>query len=280
MSKSTAKSSTSTHQTVQKSSTLSRKYVRKPQIQKSEETIKISRIAKSETDEILRRQARAKQIHAQKVAEMKQRKRAAEAKSVKSAKNSTTKSAAKISSAKKARQAKDRAIRQALKSSATINEQPEFKPKRTLRKVLLAITCSAASVAALALFVQFSMPDITVRVAALQSGIEASYPAYIPRNYSLNNVVSDTNSITMYFVSGDNSFELNEESSTWDSTALLNNYVKSTFSKEYVTLREQGITIYVDEGNAAWVNGGVLYKITCAGSPLTKEQIRNLATSL
>ena len=271
MSNTASKNSSSTHRSVQKSSTLSRKYVKKPQAIKLDDqglvkvsTKKSAEKKSSPADDYARRQVRAKKIHAEKVAAMKRNKAA-----------KTTKS-----SIKKTRQAKDRAIRQALKNSAT-EEQPTFKTKHTFRKILLATTCSALSVAALAVFVHYNMPDITVRVAAIQSGIEASYPSYIPRNYNLNNVSSSENSITMYFTdSNNNSFTLTEELSTWDSAALLSNYVKDAFSKDYTAMREQGITIYVDNGDAAWVNGGTLYKISHTGAPLTKEQIRNLATSL
>ena len=75
-------------------------------------------------------------------------------------------------------------------------------------------------------------------------------------------------------------FTLSEEKSTWDSTALLNNYVKKNYPNDFTTLREQGITIYVRGEKASWVNGGLLYKIDATGKYLTKEQIRNIATSL
>ena len=38
--------------------------------------------------------------------------------------------------------------------------------------------------------------------------------------------------------------------------------------------------IYVRGEKASWVNGGLLYKIDATGKYLTKEQIRNIATSL
>ena len=142
--------------------------------------------------------------------------------------------------------------------------------------------CSAATVGALVAFVNINMPDISVRVAAMQTGIEATYPTFIPRYYSLANVESDKDGIvTMRFNGPDGaSFTLSEEKSTWDSNALLNNYVKKYYPSDYTTLREQGITIYTRGENAAWVNGGLLYKIESTGKYLTKEQIRNIATSL
>ena len=196
-----------------------------------------------------------------------------------------------------AKEAKDRAVKSALRSVATMEnaekravedgsaaklaKPTKIKSKKKVRRIVFAVFCSAATVGLLAFFINTNMPDISVRVAAMQTGIEATYPTYVPRGYSLNSVTSEkTGQIVMRFTDGgDNAFRLEEENSTWDSTALLNNYVKPTFG-EYATLREQGVTIYIHGGDAAWVNGGIFYQIRTQGEALTKEQIRNLVTSL
>ena len=111
----------------------------------------------------------------------------------------------------------------------------KIKGKKKVRRVILALTCSAATVGLLAFFINANMPDISVRVAALQTGIEASYPTYIPRGYSLKSVTSEkSGQITMRFENEEGAnFKLEESNSTWDSTALLNNYVKVEFSGNY-----------------------------------------------
>lgn len=78
------------------------------------------------------------------------------------------------------------------------------------------------------------------------------------------------------------SFSLIEEKSSWDSSALLRNYVEPTWNDNYATTHEQGITIYISNVNAdaAWVNGGILYKITSEGTALTKKQVRSIVVSL
>ena len=254
-----ARSSAATHRTVQKSSTLSRKYVRKP--------VSARKTTAAKT---------AKATIAPKTAKT--------TKTPKAPKITTS----AVSPEMTAAAAKDRAVKSALRSVATMNEVEEpvekvLPKKKHGRRILLALACSAATVAALVAFVHINMPDISVKVAAIQSGIEAAYPTYVPRGYQLSGVVSgEENKLTMRFEnpSDSSSFTLSEERSTWDSTALLNNYVKTEFSGSYVTLREQGITIYVDAYKATWVNGGLLYSIVAEGKPLTKEQIRNLVTSL
>ena len=76
------------------------------------------------------------------------------------------------------------------------------------------------------------------------------------------------------------SFELVEEKSAWDNETLETNYVKETWGANYTSIREQGITIYISGSDAAWVNGGIIYKLDASGNNLTKKQIKTIVTSL
>ena len=73
---------------------------------------------------------------------------------------------------------------------------------------------------------------------------------------------------------------MEEEASSWDSNALLTNYVKEAFGDGYSIVREQGLTIYIKGSNAAWVNGGIVYKLKADDGVLTNKQIRSIAVSL
>lgn len=190
---------------------------------------------------------------------------------------------------------KNRAIEQALHSVATMDEEMRNKPAsrrpsamRTKRKgsgkrFALAFTCAILCVAGVIAFVSANIPDITVRVAAMQTGIEAAYPSYVPRDYSLGDIFSENGKITMIFNGPDGAtFTLSEEKSSWDGSALLRNYVEPTWEDNYTTSHEQGITVYISNvtSDAAWVNSGVLYKITSSGTQLTKKQVRSIVVSL
>lgn len=187
---------------------------------------------------------------------------------------------------------KNRAIEQALHSVATMDEarknrtaKPALAPRRKFRArhFAVALACATVCVAGVLYAVSTNIPDISVKVAAMQTGIQATYPSYIPRDYSLENIASEDGKITMTFSGPDNtSFSLIEEKSSWDSAALLRNFVEPTWSDKYTTTHEQGITIYISNttSDAAWVNGGVLYKITSDGTSLTKKQVRNIVVSL
>ena len=74
-------------------------------------------------------------------------------------------------------------------------------------------------------------------------------------------------------------FTLKQAQSSWDSVALLNNYINNEWAGEYLTTQEKGLTIYTNKGKAAWVNNGIVYTIS-GDSNLSNEQIRKIATSL
>ncbi len=192
-----------------------------------------------------------------------------------------------------AKELKEQAIKKALASannapsmSAQIKKSSGKKQTSKIKfgagRVILALSCAAAAVFAIAYFVNLNMPDISLRVAAMQTGIDASYPGYVPRNYKLAGVVSENSKILLDFknTSTDDTFTITEEKSSWDSNALLNNYVKPTYDTNFTSIREQGLTIFISDSNAAWVNGGTIYKITAKNNVLSTKQIRSIAVSL
>lgn len=195
-----------------------------------------------------------------------------------------------------AKELKDQAIQKALTSAEKIDNQEgknmQSRKKKSKKsgvemhfgfgRVMLALSCAVAAVFAIVYFVNLNMPDISLQVAAMQTGMDLSYPNYVPRDYSVSSITSEENKITIEFnnsASG-NSFSLTEEKSSWDTNALLSNFVKEEYGENYTIIREQGLTLYVSGSNATWVNGGVVYKITATNGTLTNKQIRSIAVSL
>lgn len=184
----------------------------------------------------------------------------------------------------------DQALRKALRSVAAMdgedtNDLPlkkqVRKKKSSGKRLALAFFCAVICVGLVVYFVGSSIPDISVKVAAMQTGIEASYPSYVPRDFSLRDINSEDGKITLTFNGPEKAeFVITEEKSSWDSNTLLRNYVEPSWQSNYITTHEQGITIYISGSNAAWVNGGVMYKITASGNTLTKKQLRNIVTSM
>lgn len=286
------------HNKTQQSSTLNRKYVKRPNSKV------IQSIAKRRAEDLKRRQAIADRINREKLAAFKKKEANVAAKKVKKVDNDPVAPApvhpyqkvAKTRAAQKnitkeqasAKELKDQAIKKALRSVATAEQNETKNPvaditakrKFTAKNIVFALSATVVIVFAIGYFIKINMPNISVQVAAMQAGIEGKYPTYIPKEFSLKETRSETNKITLVFVSNnDQTFELIEEKTFWDSTTLLNNYVKKSW-EDYSTIREQGLTIYVSDSNASWVNNGIIYKINATDNILSKQQIRSIATSL
>ncbi len=131
-------------------------------------------------------------------------------------------------------------------------------------------------------FTYLNMPNLSVRVAAAQAGIDASYPSYHPSGYSLAGPVAfDDGQVSMKFaMNGSNqNFTLTQVKSGWDSSAVQNNYVIPAAGSDYTVTQANGLTIYTYGNDAVWVNGNILYTIKGDAS-LTADQIQRIATSM
>jgi len=152
-------------------------------------------------------------------------------------------------------------------------------------KMTRMVSIASASLAVLLLggyFTYLSMPSISTRVAAAQAGIAANYPGYQPTGYSLSGPVAyQQGRVTMTFAAnaGPSTYTLDQTKSGWDSSAVLDSYVKPHAGDSYQTTTSNGLTIYTYGSNAAWVNGGIFYTIS-GDAPLSDDQIQHIATSL
>lgn len=175
---------------------------------------------------------------------------------------------------------KEEAIVQALAKPAVKHKRKNFFQRHPR---LLSIGSISIVVAVLAGYLTYTnIPSISVKVAATQAGIDATYPEYRPDGYSLDGPVTFSDGqVTINFASnsGTSKFAIKQAKSSWDSTAVLDNIVRAKVGEKYITSQERGLTIYTFGGNAAWVNGGILYTID-GNAPLSGEQIRRIATSL
>ena len=280
-SKGTAKTA---HRKVQASTTLNRKYVKRP-MRNSDGMVVVKRVSKLKhfnTPAIKAEEAQPEQQMAPAMAHPMQ------ASAIGKMQSRAASPAMKKLSAK---EIKDKAIQKALAEASKTTDDTKAKKTKShkapkmhfgLGRVVLALSCAAAAVFAIVYFVNLNMPDISMRVAAMQTGIEASYPGYVPRDFNLSDITSENGKVVLNFKNADtgDAFSLVEENSSWDSNALLANFVKDEYGENYSIIREQGLTIYVSGGDAAWVNGGVVYKIDSTAGALTKKQISTIATSL
>ena len=185
-----------------------------------------------------------------------------------------------------ARELKERAIAKALSEAARPREEKVIeRPMRThfrWSRIIFAFACAAMAVFAIVYFVNLNSPDISLKVAAMQTGIDATYPSYVPRDYVLSDIASENGKITLSFKNPESNgaFSIVEEKSSWDSSALMNNFIQPEYGSDYEMIREQGLTLFISGNDAARINKGIVYKLKTTSGTLTKKQIKAIAVSL
>ena len=185
----------------------------------------------------------------------------------------------KLIAAKSLKETKEDAINEALAKPASTPKKIGFFKRHI--KFINIFSISLVLLIIIGAVVYLYMPSISIRIAGSQAGINATFPSYHPDGYSVNGPVTYNNGeVTINFKAntGSTGFSINQFKSSWDSSAVRNKINKDS-NGEFITTAEKGLTIYTYKGNAAWVNGGILYTIN-GNAPLSGDQIRRIATSL
>ena len=162
----------------------------------------------------------------------------------------------------------------------------EVKQKRRFfsKKPRMA-TLTAASLAVMVLggyLTYLNMPSLSVRVAASQADVAATFPDYHPDGYRFSGPVAYVpGQVAIKFQSNgsDLAYTVTQQKSAWDSTAVYDNLISKVADNSYVTNSQQGLTIYTFKNKAAWVNRGILYTID-GNAPLSNEQLLRIAGSM
>lgn len=126
-----------------------------------------------------------------------------------------------------------------------------------------------------------TLPSISLKVAASRAGVNATMPEYKPDGYSFDGPISySPGEVIINYKSNTNKtgYKLTQKTTNWDSQAVLDNYV-AKLTDNYLTFQEQGITVYTFGNKAVWVNGGLLYTVE-GDALLSSDQILRLATSV
>ncbi len=160
------------------------------------------------------------------------------------------------------------------------------KPKavsllRRLKKSHL-VTAGAAVLVLIGYIAYLNVPSLSVRLAAAQSGVHASYPSYNPDGYSFAGPVAfQQGEVDLQFKSngGGEGYTIIQRNSDWNSVAVLDNLVDKASNGVYQANSAGGITVYTYGTKAAWTNGGVLYTID-GKAPLSSDQLLRIASSM
>lgn len=182
---------------------------------------------------------------------------------------------------------KQRTLSDSLKKAPHHSDKHAVKQHKTKKAPRFSrfVSLSTASLALLLMagyFTYVNMPNISVRVAASQAGINATYPSFHPNGYSLNGPIAYNNGqVSMKFAStgGSQTYKITQSRSNWDSSAVKQNYAEPKWGNDVTVVHANGLTIYKHDGDAAWVNGGILYTIS-GDAPLSDDQTTSLATSM
>lgn len=177
---------------------------------------------------------------------------------------------------------KNEAITEALQRAATPPKAPRRtkKPKSRIGRWLQVASVGLAIMLIGGYFTYLGMPNISTRIAAIQSGVNAKYPGYRPTGYALSGPITfKSGEVRMKFAyaDGGQSYTITQQKSSLNSAAL-----KETLTADggdVQTTTAGGLTIYSTDRTASWINGGVLYQITLGGA-LSSEQVTKIATSL
>ncbi|MDO8266017.1 MAG: DUF4367 domain-containing protein [Candidatus Saccharibacteria bacterium] len=127
-----------------------------------------------------------------------------------------------------------------------------------------------------------NVPNLSMRVAAARAGFNASMPGYNPSGFSFKGPINySPGQVTISFKSNtdDRAYTVSQKASGWNSDALLSNYVVAE-NKQYQTYLDRGRTLYIYDGsNATWVDNGVWYQVE-GNSDMTTDQLVRIAASI
>lgn len=154
------------------------------------------------------------------------------------------------------------------------------KPAGNPRLTQIAAAIAAIGIMAGLVWAQNS-PKMAFRSASNQAGIEASMPTYIPSSYRQDGPAKvSPGQITLSFVSPSSQEPLTiiQKRTSWDSNSLRENFV-SRQSDNLLAVQGQGLTIFLFNDQASWVNHGVWYTVDGA-EHLSRDQILRLAYGL
>lgn len=187
---------------------------------------------------------------------------------------------------------KDSDIFAAAIAQAMSHKQPAYKQKNKFHKTARSLHVSpntlAVSIAAMVAlvglggFAYVNVPTIALKVAASKAGLRANMPAYQPSGFTLAGPITyNPGEVNLQYKSNTDNrdFSVVQQTSSWNSEALLSNVIAPT-NKPFQTYQANGRTIYVyDNNKAAWVDGGILYKIE-GKAELSSDQLLKIANSL
>lgn len=294
-----------TKKQVQKSSTLMRKAVKKPDVTQKTVQKNVAGITKSQLGTHPRRAAMAsssqKSPHIQKYGDVSQRtsvrmskiaelpvKEPVVSESVQHA-TRTPETTRQTTTKNAAHAIIDSALHNAQSHNQPLHPDHEPKKKRlhhkfgVSKKVMQFATGGLAALLLVGFFALQNVPNLSMRVAAARSGVNSSMPGYTPSGFAYSGPINYSDGVvTVSFnsTSDEREYSITQQKSSWNSDTLLNEFVATSTEQYQTYLDGRGRTLYIyNKNNATWVQDGVWYKVE-GDSKLTTDQLARLAASM
>lgn len=181
-----------------------------------------------------------------------------------------------------AREAEKRFEHAIQNASSHLAELPKSATKK--RRLGRKRNIFAGTVAAFLLIGFFgwqNLPNLEMRLATTRAGFSASLPGYSPAGYGISgNVKAEPNKVAVSYRShtDDKGFTITQQKSDWSSQTLETQFIDAN-NQQKSSFPTGGKTIYLyGDSNATWVDGGIWYRVEGDAS-LTSDQLQRIANS-
>ena len=121
-----------------------------------------------------------------------------------------------------------------------------------------------------------NIPKVNFKLVSSNSAMPT--PSYTVPAFALDDTQQGPQSLTLRYSVSDRNYIVKEQSTSWDDTALLNEFVLNE-NKSYQAVEQNGRLFYIfGDNSATWVKAGVWYQLS-NNANLTMPQVLAVASS-
>jgi hypothetical protein len=156
------------------------------------------------------------------------------------------------------------------------------KAKRPVHHHLASVVAASVAVLAIGSIIGLhNKNSLTLRFADAKAGFSAKLPTYQPEGYGVGSFNYTPGSVGTSFHSdtGDREYTLNQQTTAWDSQALLDNYVAVNYPSYHALQSGDQIVYVYGKNDASWIKNGVWYQLRSDGN-LSTSQVLSIAASI
>lgn len=156
------------------------------------------------------------------------------------------------------------------------------KAKKPVHHHLASVVAASVAVLLIGGFIGLQNKNsLTLRFADAKAGFSASLPTYQPEGYGVGSFNYTAGSVGTNFhnEATDSDYTLTQQTTKWDSQALLDNYVGVNYPSYHVLESGDQIVYVYGKNDASWIKDGVWYQLRSGGN-LSTSQVLSVAASV